>query len=176
MGVVTRGEPNAVTVTMFPADTVAGVGAMVNVVQGMPASVVAVTESPASVFVKPGPASKPPGVSGVTLQYGSHGSNSTPASFGHTWAAPSPRVPSPGEPVLADFTVTRALLKRGRDYERAVNLFQPYDRIQAENPRGREALRELIRQGRKTGQPSFIFVNNRFEGNAPGTIEAIVDD
>jgi len=74
----------------------------------------------------------------------------------------------------AGFSVARALLKRGRTYEEAVRKFTPYDRIQEEDPRGREALRELIRQARSRGQPSFIFVNNRFEGNAPRTIEAVV--
>ncbi|MCP5109618.1 MAG: DUF72 domain-containing protein, partial [bacterium] len=76
----------------------------------------------------------------------------------------------------ADFTVTRALLKHGRGYENAVRLFQPYDRIQEPNPRGREALRELVKQARTTGQPAFIFVNNRFEGNAPGTIATVIED
>lgn len=79
------------------------------------------------------------------------------------------------EAYTADFTVTRALLRRGRTYEEAVQKFAPYDRIQEENPRGREALRELIRRARSTHQPAFIFVNNRFEGNAPRTIEAVVE-
>jgi uncharacterized protein YecE (DUF72 family) len=78
------------------------------------------------------------------------------------------------EAFTADFTVTRALLKRGRDYENAVNLFQPYDRIQEPNPAAREALRAIARRARQTGQPAYIFVNNRLEGNAPGTIEAVV--
>lgn len=73
------------------------------------------------------------------------------------------------------FTVTRALLRRGRTYEEAVKKFTPYDRIQEENPRGREAMRELIRQAQIRRQPAFIFVNNRFEGNAPRTIEALVE-
>ena len=75
----------------------------------------------------------------------------------------------------ADFSVARALLRRGRTYEEAVRKFTPYDRIQEEDPRGRAALRELIEQARRLRQPAFIFVNNRFEGNAPRTIEALVD-
>ena len=77
------------------------------------------------------------------------------------------------EAFTADFTLARALLKQGRAYANAVDLFQPYDRIQEENPQGREALRQLARRARDTGQPAFLFVNNRFEGNAPGTIAAI---
>jgi uncharacterized protein YecE (DUF72 family) len=80
------------------------------------------------------------------------------------------------EAYTADFTVTRALLRRGRTYEEAVQKFAPYDRIQEENPRGREAMRELIRRARARQQPAFIFVNNRFEGNAPRTIEAVVEE
>jgi uncharacterized protein YecE (DUF72 family) len=76
----------------------------------------------------------------------------------------------------ADFTVCRALLRRGRSYEEAVKLFAPYDRIKDPNPRGREALRFLVETARRDGRSAFIFVNNRFEGNAPATIEAIVSD
>ncbi len=74
----------------------------------------------------------------------------------------------------ADFTIARALLRRGRDYERAVDRFQPYDRIREENPKARQAMRDLAFRARATGRPAFIFVNNRLEGNAPGTIEAVV--
>lgn len=76
----------------------------------------------------------------------------------------------------AEFTVCRALLRRGRSYEEAVRLFEPYDRIRDPHPRGREALRRLIEIARRDGRSAFIFVNNRFEGNAPATIEAIVGE
>ncbi len=75
----------------------------------------------------------------------------------------------------ADFTVTRALLHPGRNYQAAVAAFAPYDRIQDPYPEAREAMRELARRARHTAQPSYIFVNNRFEGNSPLTIEAVVD-
>ncbi|MBL8213342.1 MAG: DUF72 domain-containing protein [Bryobacterales bacterium] len=75
-----------------------------------------------------------------------------------------------------DFTLVRALLRKGRAYEDAVAQFSPYERIQDPNPAGRVALQNLIVHARRTRQPSFLFVNNRFEGNAPQTIQAIVDD
>ena len=75
-----------------------------------------------------------------------------------------------------DFTVTRALLRRGRAYEQAVKKFTPYQAIADPNPEGRSALRTLIQQGRQERRPTFLFVNNRFEGNAPGTIETIIND
>jgi uncharacterized protein YecE (DUF72 family) len=76
----------------------------------------------------------------------------------------------------APFTLCRALLSRGRSYEEAVRLFSPYEEIRDPNPSGRESLRDLIRQSRDLGVAAYIFVNNRFEGNAPRSIEAIVED
>ena len=75
----------------------------------------------------------------------------------------------------ADFTVARALLRRGRSYENAVAGFSPYKQVQDPNPDARQALRALISRSRERHQPSFIFVNNRLEGNAPQTIEAVVE-
>ncbi len=79
------------------------------------------------------------------------------------------------EAQTADFTVARALLRQGRPYEQAVAAFSPYKQIQDPNPEARRALRELIAHARERHEPSYIFVNNRLEGNAPQTIEAIVD-
>ncbi|MFN7937977.1 MAG: DUF72 domain-containing protein [Bryobacteraceae bacterium] len=76
----------------------------------------------------------------------------------------------------ADFTVVRALLRHGRAYEEAVNRFKPYLHVQDPNPGAREAMRKLIERSRKQKQMSFLFVNNRLEGNAPETIAGIVED
>jgi uncharacterized protein YecE (DUF72 family) len=75
----------------------------------------------------------------------------------------------------ADFTVARALLRRGCPYEQAVAKFSPYREIQDPSPGARQALHDLISHARERHQPSYIFVNNRLEGNAPQTIQAIVD-
>ncbi|WP_165071738.1 DUF72 domain-containing protein [Paludisphaera rhizosphaerae] len=75
----------------------------------------------------------------------------------------------------ADFTVVRALLRRGQAYEDAVEKFSPYRTVQAPVPAVREALRRLSERAWKKAQPAFTFVNNRLEGNAPGTIEAVAD-
>ena len=91
------------------------------------------------------------------------------------------RMPEIGEQMqipevyTADFTVARALLRQGRPYERAVEKFSPYREIRDPNPQARQALRSLISQARERHQPSYIFVNNRLEGNAPQTIEAIAE-
>lgn len=74
-----------------------------------------------------------------------------------------------------DFTIARALLRHGRSYEQAVSQFQPYDRTQDPNPAAREGLKELMERALATGQPALLFVNNRLEGNAPSTIQAVVE-
>ena len=79
-------------------------------------------------------------------------------------------------PTPADFTVVRTLLREGRSYEDAVARFQPYDKIAEQNPEARNALREWIRRMREERRASYIFVNNRLEGNAPETIQAVVAD
>ncbi len=78
--------------------------------------------------------------------------------------------------LTADFTVARALLTRGRAYEDAVARFEPYLEVQEPNFATRSALRSLAQQALKNRRPAFLFVNNRLEGNAPGTIEAVVEN
>jgi uncharacterized protein YecE (DUF72 family) len=75
----------------------------------------------------------------------------------------------------ADFTVVRALLKKGRSYENAVKTFEPYREVQEPNESARGGMKEIVRQSMARKKPAFVFVNNRLEGNAPGTIEAVVD-
>ena len=75
----------------------------------------------------------------------------------------------------ADTIVARALLRRGRPYEDAVKKFAPYTAVQEVNEPVREGLRELIDMAKADGATAFIFVNNRLEGNSPGTIVAITD-
>ncbi len=89
------------------------------------------------------------------------------------------RMPELGEQLqlpdafTAEHTVCRALLRRGRSYENAVRLFSPYQEIKDPNPAGRQALRDLIENSLNDRRAAFIFVNNRFEGSAPRTIEAL---
>jgi uncharacterized protein YecE (DUF72 family) len=77
--------------------------------------------------------------------------------------------------VTADFLVSRALLRRGRNYEEAVATFAPYTEIQDPNPEARESMRVLIGRAREDQKPLFLFVNNRLEGNAPMTILSITE-
>jgi uncharacterized protein YecE (DUF72 family) len=75
----------------------------------------------------------------------------------------------------ADFTVVRALLAGGRTYEQAVRSFEPYDRLQEPNEGARDGMIEIVRQTRKRNGTAYVFVNNRLEGHAPTTIEAVAD-
>ena len=70
----------------------------------------------------------------------------------------------------------RFLLRPGRTYEEAVKTFQPYDRTREVNDEARKAGAPLIADGLKAmGRRTFIYVNNRLEGNALFTIEAMVE-
>lgn len=75
----------------------------------------------------------------------------------------------------ADLIVARALLGRGRPYEDAVKKFAPYTGVQEVNEPVRQGLRELVDMAVVDGNQAFIFVNNRLEGNSPGTIVAITE-
>lgn len=76
----------------------------------------------------------------------------------------------------ADFIVLRGLLRQGRAYEEAVRQFSPYSEIQDPNPETRHAVRAVIEHAKQRRIPAYLFINNRLEGNAPGTIQAIVED
>ena len=75
----------------------------------------------------------------------------------------------------AGFTVARALLKPGRRYADAVKLFEPYRKIQEPVPELRMDLVRVIREALDRQADAFIIANNRAEGNAPGTIRAVVE-
>jgi uncharacterized protein YecE (DUF72 family) len=73
------------------------------------------------------------------------------------------------------FSVARALLKPGRAYQEAVEIFQPYDKVKEENPELRLGLVESVRKCLAEGKTLYAYVNNRAEGNSPKTIEGILD-
>jgi len=68
-----------------------------------------------------------------------------------------------------DFFAARFLLKPGRVYTDAVEAFSPYTRIHEVNAPARLAIRALTK--RNVTRPSYIYVNNRLEGNALSTIQ-----
>src|SRR5690349_13256454 len=75
----------------------------------------------------------------------------------------------------AGFTVVRALLRPGRAYADAVKLFEPYDRIRDPQPEVRQDLLNVVAEVMRRRLEALLLVNNRLEGNAPGTIRALVE-
>lgn len=98
----------------------------------------------------------------------------------NSWEAMPPvseQMALPGSQTNPDLVAARFLLKPGRGYEEAVKTFEPYDLVKEENPGARGAGRKLIEEGKAAGpkRRTFIFVNNRLEGNAISTIQAMVE-
>jgi uncharacterized protein YecE (DUF72 family) len=82
----------------------------------------------------------------------------------------------PGSRTHPGLVAARFLLKPGRKYEDAVKSFQPYDATKEVNAEARQAGAVLISEGKKNPQgKTFIYVNNRLEGNAPATIQAMME-
>jgi hypothetical protein len=77
-----------------------------------------------------------------------------------------------------EFAGARFLLKPGRKYQEAVDLFSPYDQIKEPYPEARSAAAALIERAlvKKAIKKLFLYVNNRLEGNALLTIRAMLDE
>ncbi len=72
------------------------------------------------------------------------------------------------------FIVARALLRPGRTYDEAVDIFAPYDRIQDPSPPLRQDLLRLIEIAVRARIPAYLLVNNRAEGSAPLTVAEVL--
>jgi uncharacterized protein YecE (DUF72 family) len=99
----------------------------------------------------------------------------------NSWDAMPPvgeQMAMPGSQTNPKLLAARFLLKPGRKYEEAVKTFQPYDKAKDPNPEAREAGKKLIAEGKKagSGRETFVYVNNRLEGNALETIDAMLDE
>ena len=84
----------------------------------------------------------------------------------------------PGSVTNPQLVGARFLLKPGRKYQEAVDMFSPYNRVQEPNPEARAAGAKLIADGAAAGpaRKTLIYVNNRLEGNALETISAMVEE
>ena len=60
-------------------------------------------------------------------------------------------------------------------YEAAKKRAAPYDKIVGELPEMRRETVELVKQAVSRRIRAYVLVNNRTEGNAPLTIQALVD-
>lgn len=83
---------------------------------------------------------------------------------------------APGSRTNPECFGARFLLRPGRRYAEAVERFQPYEKVQDPYPAGRQAIIDMVLAALSRERPSkaFIYVNNRFEGSALGTIAAVL--
>lgn len=75
----------------------------------------------------------------------------------------------------ARFVVIRLLTPLGLSHAEAVRRFSPYSRLIQPLPQMRVDTLALIRQAVAEQRAAYVLVNNRAEGNAPSTIQALVD-
>jgi hypothetical protein len=98
-------------------------------------------------------------------------------SVAHTFTSWA-RMPSLRRQLLIEEALTAshtvALLRPGRSYSQAVELFSPYTKVKEEYPSARQALRDLIGAASERKIEAYIHVNNGLEGNAIETIAAVV--
>ena len=77
--------------------------------------------------------------------------------------------------MTAPFTVIRLLTPLKMTYEAAKKRAEPYDKIVGELPEMRKDTVSLIQEATAENRSTYILVNNRAEGNAPLTIQALID-
>ena len=89
----------------------------------------------------------------------------------------SEQMARPGSRTNPDLIAARFLLKPGRKYEDAVKAFQPYNKTQEVNEDARNAGAGMIVEGERyePRRKTYIYVNNRLEGNALETISAMLE-
>jgi len=75
----------------------------------------------------------------------------------------------------APFTVLRLLTPLKMSYEAAKKRAEPYTKIIEELPEMRQQTVELVKKVVAENRRAYVFVNNRSEGNAPLTIQALND-
>jgi uncharacterized protein YecE (DUF72 family) len=97
----------------------------------------------------------------------------------NSWEAMPPvgeQMALPDSRTCPGLVAARFLLKPGRQYAEAVRSFQPYDRAREVNLDARAAALALVREGTETpDRRTFLYVNNRLEGNALETIAAVLN-
>jgi uncharacterized protein YecE (DUF72 family) len=81
-----------------------------------------------------------------------------------------------GRRFTAGHAVVRLLTPPGVAHADAVRRYAPYDRLVAPQPRMRSDTLALIRQAIEEQTAIFVLANNRAEGNAPSTIQAIAGE
>ena len=79
------------------------------------------------------------------------------------------------ETFTAPFTVLRLLTPLKMSYEAAKKRAEPYTKIVGELPDMRKEVVVLIKNAIGHNRRAYVLVNNRLEGNAPLTVQALTD-
>ena len=77
------------------------------------------------------------------------------------------------DPSGAGPLVIRWLLRRDRAYDEARATYAPFDRLVEPDPDARARITALVRAAASRGRESLVIVNNKAEGSAPLSIEAL---
>jgi uncharacterized protein YecE (DUF72 family) len=75
----------------------------------------------------------------------------------------------------APFMVMRLLTPRNTKYHDAVIAYRPYDKIVGVLPEMREQIVTRVKDAVRRKVRAYVLVNNRTEGNAPLTVQALTD-
>ena len=78
------------------------------------------------------------------------------------------------EPFTAAFTVLRLLTPLKMSYEAAKKRAEPYNKIVEELLEMRRDTVDLVKKAMEEKRRAYVIVNNRSEGNAPLTIQALM--
>jgi uncharacterized protein YecE (DUF72 family) len=80
-----------------------------------------------------------------------------------------------GSTFTAPFVLFRLLTPRDKKYHDAVKAYQPYDKLVHALPDMRAHTAQLIKAAVGHNRRAYVLVNNRSEGNAPLTVQALAD-
>jgi uncharacterized protein YecE (DUF72 family) len=81
-----------------------------------------------------------------------------------------------GSEFTAPFTLLRLLTPRDLTYAQAVKAYRPYSKIVRALPDMRRDAIRLVQESVSRRQLAYVLVNNRSEGSAPLTVQAIADE
>lgn len=90
-----------------------------------------------------------------------------------SWMPPLAEQHQRMEPFTAPFTVLRLLTPLKMSYETAKKRAEPYTRIVEELPAMRRETVGLVNKAVAENRHAYVLVNNRSEGNAPLTVQAL---
>lgn len=80
-----------------------------------------------------------------------------------------------GQSFPAPFTILRLLTPRTMKYHDAVKAYEPYNKLVRPIPTMRAETIQIARQSMQQQVNAYVLVNNRSEGSAPLTVQALVD-